>query len=563
MLQALIPLLVVVAIAYAIVTAIRKRGSAIRDDVGEVGSLKRVFTYAMLFAALIVSAVGLTGTLGMLLSNADARRGSELAGPLAMAVVGVPVFALLARWVWRTHATDRTERASSAWILYLNLSLLTTLAVSIGYAFGVARMAIDTDWEGQAASGLVVWAGAWAGHWLAARRLRPAERPEPYLWFASSAGLWICAGATGVVITNLIQRAFDSGVDTAVSPSDRDLKIAACGVAIGGIVWAWHWLVQGLGARRTQGWYGYVLLSGVLAGLVAAVVGAGLGIYLALEWWLGDPSATTARTHFRDLAPAIAMGVVGLSAWAYHRTVVKPGASVERTEVDRTYDYLLSGVALGTICVAIVMLVLAFFRAISPAPAAGDNPAATNTLLAAVTLLLVGVPMWLFKWSRIQRTVRPSAEEATAISRRVYLFGILGVGGAIAFGALIALLIVVFQAILDETDRGPLAEDLKVPVALLVTIGAAALYHWLVYRSERHLAIRQVRRDILLVGDGVIDVDLIAARTHAKVRVLHRLDLPAGTVPDTNEIVDTIQHSQGEHLLVLAGVDGVRVIPYE
>ena len=65
------------------------------------------------------------------------------------------------------------------------------------------------------------------------------------------------------------------------------------------------------------------------------------------------------------------------------------------------------------------------------------------------------------------------------------------------------------------------------------------------------------------MGDGVHDVDEIVKRVHAKVRVLHRLDLPEGAAPSTDAIVDAIVHAEGEHLLVLADQDEVRVLPYE
>jgi hypothetical protein len=208
--------------------------------------------------------------------------------------------------------------------------------------------------------------------------------------------------------------------------------------------------------------------------------------------------------------------------------------------------------------------VLAFFEAVAPA-AAGDSGGGTgiNTLLAAVTLLIIGIPMWAVTWRRVQRLAVVDEDEVTSSTRRTYLFGIFGVGGAVAFGALISLLVAVFQSLLGEGDGGSLIRDIDVPVALLATIGGTAAYHWTVYRAERHLAAQTPWRDVLLVGDGVLDVDEIARRVHARVKVLHRLDLPEGAGPDTDAIVDAIVHAEGEHLLVLAGQEDVRVVPYE
>ena len=53
------------------------------------------------------------------------------------------------------------------------------------------------------------------------------------------------------------------------------------------------------------------------------------------------------------------------------------------------------------------------------------------------------------------------------------------------------------------------------------------------------------------------------ARSHTRIRVLHRLDVAEEAAVDVDAIVDAIDHTQGEHLLVLAGKDRVEVVPYE
>ncbi len=54
---------------------------------------------------------------------------------------------------------------------------------------------------------------------------------------------------------------------------------------------------------------------------------------------------------------------------------------------------------------------------------------------------------------------------------------------------------------------------------------------------------------------------MVATLAHVKVRGVRRTDLTSG-VP-ANVIADAIEHTPGEHLLVLAGADGVEVVPIE
>ncbi len=558
----LLPLIVLGIIIWAIVAATRKRREVVTER-GGATSARRLFQYAIAYAAFVVAATGLSGLIGNLLSDTVAERGSELAGPLAMTIVGVPVFFALARWIWHTHAADPTERNGVGWALYVNLALITALAAAIGSAFSTAADFIDADWRSAGIAGLVVWTGGWAGHWLAWRRLQPGLLPRLHLWVGSIAGLGVTAVSAGFVLTGLGERVLDavsSGV--AVALTGEDVALAIAGVVIGALVWTWYWALHGLTAERSEGWYVTVLLFGVLGGLAAAVAGAGYGLYLVLEWFLGEPGTTSTVRHFQDLAAPLSALVVGLGVWSYHRAVVGPSAGRARTEIDRIYDYLVAGVGLATLAVSLAVLVVAFFDAVTPA--AGEEGSTINTLLAAVTLFVVGAPVWAITWRRVQHLVATDGEvEIGSPTRRTYLFAIFGIGGAVAFGALIACLVLVFEAIFDERTGEELARDVAIPVALLITAAAGAAYHWLVYRAERPVTERAPRRDVLLVGDGPALGAAVAEQAHVRVRTLHRLDLAEGAAFDIEAIVQAIDRAEGEHLLVLAGDDEVRVVPYE
>ena len=549
-------------IIWAIVTAAKRRGET-QPDVGGVASARRLFQYVMAYAAFVVASIGFSNLLGSLISDAAARSEAELAVPLAMTIVGVPVYVALARWVWRTHAADPAERNGVGWALYVNAALITALTAGIGAYLGVARGVIDGDWEGGATAALVVWTAGWIAHWQAWRRVRPGQLTHLHLWIGSLVGLGVAAGSAGFVLAALGERALGAlTTGVAATLSGDDLSMAAAAFVIGGAVWTWHWLMNGLTAERSEGWYITVLLFGVLGGLVTAVTGAGHGLYLLLEWFLGEPGTTSAVSHFQQLSTALATAVVGLAVWRYHRAVIGPSISRQRTEIDRAYDYIVSGVGLTTVAISLVVLIVALFEVVTPAAAAGDGD--TDVLLVAVTLLVVGLPVWLTAWRRVQRIASTDPEaEIPSAARRTYLFAIFGVGGAIAFGALIALLVAIFEVILeDASDRG-LAESVDIPAALLITTGLAAVYHWTVYRAERHVSTVGPRRDVLLVSAAPTIGAAVAEMAHVRVRTLHRLDVAEGIESDVEAIVAAIDRAEGEHLLVLAGVDEIQVVPFE
>ena len=558
----LIQLAVIGGIVFAIVSAVRGRGRRDQPTVGSAISIRRLFQYVLLLAALIVAAFGVGGLLSRLISDAVARRGSELAGPLALAVVGIPVFWLLGQWIWRQLKTDPAERDSVGWSLYINVALIGSLVTAVSTAFAIAGGFIEGDgYEGATVAAFLVAIAVWSGHWAAWRRIPPTVLPDLQVMAGAAIGLVSMAGGAGFIISSTIDRVFVSarGIDAAKFFGD-DLAMALVAIGIGTVVWSWHWLRNGLHAERTTLWHTYVILIGILGGLVSAVTGAAISLFLVLQWTLGDPDATSAAVHFQEASPAFAASIIGAAVWFYHKAVLGFDRSQHRTDIDRVYDYLVSGVALATVAGALATLIVAVFSAFSSDDVVADGSSEVNIVISAVTLLLVGAPLWAVAWRRAQQALATNPEEeGTSSARRVYLFAVFGIGGAIAFGALIRLVFVVFEALLGERSGGTVVDDIQIPFALLVTTGAVAAYHWSVYRSERSTEVARPRRDVVLIWAGGDD-RAIERLTNSNIRFMRRLD--ANDVnPDIAPIVTAIDESDADSLLVVVDDDGFEVIP--
>jgi hypothetical protein len=312
-------------------------------------------------------------------------------------------------------------------------------------------------------------------------------------------------------------------------------------------------------ARDTL-WHAYVVLIGVLGGLIAAVAGAGSVLFRVLQWWLGDPGTSSAVRHFADFVPALVALLVGAAIWFYHRRVLGPIRG-DRTEVQRVYDYVVAAVGLVTATVGVVILVIGFQEAVFPP--ADSMTSEVNILLGALTSLAVGVPLWAQAWRRINRFVKVSGGlEVASPTRRSYLFGVIGLGGVVAAVSLIVLLVVVFNSVLgDGGDR--LRNDIQAPVALLVTVGGVAVYHLLLQREEQEQIpdAPSPKQVVLVTGDEVLAA-AVRDLTGARVTVLHRLDAN-GEAAGAGAVAAAIAASEFDQLLVVPDpVGGVQVIPY-
>jgi hypothetical protein len=109
-----------------------------------------------------------------------------------------------------------------------------------------------------------------------------------------------------------------------------------------------------------------------------------------------------------------------------------------------------------------------------------------NAFATALTLLVIGVPLWWRYWSTIQRYRRSdTARELRSITRRVYIIGLFAIAGVVAIISLIVMVFLLFEDILEGTLGAITLNDSAIPLALLTTAGALSWYHFAVFREDR------------------------------------------------------------------------------
>ena len=155
-------------------------------------------------------------------------------------------------------------------------------------------------------------------------------------------------------------------------------------------------------------------------------------------------------------------------------------------------------------------------------------------LVAAVTVLLVGAPLWWRYWAAVQdwRVADPEAELRSP-TRRIYLICVFGVGGILALGSLFVLAYRILESFLAGEAGTATVFAIRWPLALAVTVGVAAAYHRAVRRADLvdtpEEPPRIAVRSVVLVGSGGREVaEAVEKQTGAKVRVWDRTDTGVG-----------------------------------
>lgn len=528
-------LIVQLAIAGGIVVLIVRlvtgRGKESSESVGTL--IRRFFVYTIMLAMLVLVGIGVAGLIRAAWPGFDELTDSstQTAISIAFVIVALPVYVGLALYSKRQLRDDPQEQRSVGWAFYITVALIGSLLASMSLIGGVlAGVAGDDGFDRSLVFHAVTWTVIWAGHWWVAQRWEPKRNTQIHLVLGSAVGLiWTFTGAAATLVAAL-STVYDSLfltalVDRGVEDLLRPLTILVVGVP----AWWWYWFRHARKGPETPLWHAHVLLLGVLGGAVAVITGAGIILFGLLEWILGDVQSSAAG-HFDFLPGATTSVVAGGAAWAYHTTVLGRRGERDRTEVGRVHDYLLAGAGLVVAASGITTLIATAITSVSGETVASSND--STALSVALTLIVIGAPLWWWYWSTIQRTRSGDpVAELRSMTRRVYIFVLLGVAAVIAVVSLIVLVFIVFENILDGRFGSGTVSDAAVPLGLLLTAGALAWYHFTVFREDRADVVPETHEEPIVpevhrVPRGMLErtLDALAESGHDRTVVVRYED---------------------------------------
>ncbi|MDK1016684.1 MAG: DUF5671 domain-containing protein [Actinomycetota bacterium] len=533
----LIQLGVLVGIVVLIVRFVSGKNKNTTENVGVL--IRRLFVYSIMLVMLILVGIGVAGLIEAAWPGTDelTRSSSQTAVSIAFVLVALPVFVGLSLYTRRLLRDDPREQRSFGWAFYLTVALIGSLLTSMALIGAYLSGFVD---QGRPDRTLlipaVVWSGIWVGHWWVAKRRSPIRNTQIHLLLGSVVGLiWTFTGAfatIGAVLSTVYDGLFLVAViDDGIKELLRPITV----LVVGAPVWWWYWFRHARDTARTPWWLAHVLLLGVLGGVVAMISGAGVMLFGVLEWLLAG-MAPSAAGHFTFLPGAVTGLLVGGAAWVYHANVLGGRVERRRTEVDRVYDYLLSGTGLVVAASGITTLIATVIKAVSGVSVASSN--VDTTLAAAITMIMIGAPMWWRYWTTIQRSrIESPSVELQSIARRVYIVALFGVAAVVTVVSLIVIVFIVFEDILEGKFGSGTTGSAAVAVGLLLTAGALAWYHLAVFREDR-------------IDVGSVDYGPVAPETATAP------DVPRGSL---EEALAKLAESGHDRTMVLRRADGYEV----
>ena len=575
----------------------RNGGDTLETEDTGVGTPRRFYFYSISFIATLVAAIGVMITLMSLLDTlfgGDVLLDSptELATGLAMTIVGIPLWALHWRWVQNAVASNDQERRSILRHLHLHVTSGVALAfigisgyLCIEFILGAAEEFDAFSW-----AALPIWGVVWYYHRLIAASDEPFETPETrairrlYLYLASAVAVSALASGAGWLLYIILREGYSAAFAVSVVTGEgsglwRDSTAQAIAVSVtGGLSWASHWLRLSRDDRDSVLRWIYLYLASVGFGAIAAFTALGIIVATVIRWPFG---VTDVSDHFEDLPGAVAAVAAAVAVWAYHRHRMKAEASEgDPTPIARIYDCLLTAIGLVTLASASITVFTLIITELSliGSVVIGDMLEGDlwDNVSVALTLLLIGAPVWWIHWTRLQSaaTADPEAERP-ALPRKLYVMGVLCIGVLALVGGASFTLFVFLRDLLDVALSLETLRELSVGLAILLTVALFVPYHWNIYREDRRYEPDDVpepppivrKRVTLLTAPGGEDAARrIEAALGYRITVAAWRDSDA-TAPALDEaqaasIVDRVSAAPGENVILVPELDGLRIVSH-
>lgn len=458
------------------------------------GGVRRFFQLGLLFALVVISAIGLSGLLARLLQigiSVTSDR-ATLALESSFTAVGIPLLFLVATWTRRTIAKDPSEKETMGWNLYLTAISILALVLNLAAQLKIYKVVFaDGVLQGNSISQFVIWGAVWLIHFRLLSQTRNSFSSIKDHLLGSLIGLGFCVYGLLTIIEALVISLFNFNKDQIIVSGSHPITQGLITFIVGAPVWYVYWIRTALTIKKDGTWFAYVLLIGVGGGLIVAVTAFSFNIYSVLVWLMGDPTTQSASTHFQDSPGSLAAGLVGLLVIWYHRAVLSHEDTQERTDIRRIYEYGIAGIGLIAAAGGVTMIIVSLVESISNSTQILGS-SSINSILAAITLIAVGGPIWWFVWRSIQKTaeLNPTSERSSLI-RRIYLLILFGVLGIVSVVMLLLGAYFIFKDLFQQGIGIETLRHIKFPLGILLTTALASFYHWLIFRTEKDVEVQR------------------------------------------------------------------------
>ena len=523
-------IVILILIASLAVVLFKRFTKSTNQRSSESNSIKQFFQYLLLFGLLIIVGVGFSGLLARVFnqSNFIVADQAALARYTAFIIVGFPILLGLSWWIKNQHQNDPRQKNSTAWNFYLTSILITSVLVLISALNQVLRWVFSTvEFSSQALSQALVWGTIWIIHIYLGNKFANSEKLQLHYLIGSFIGLIIGIVGLSTLISTAVRSILISENASLIDTNLDNLAHSLIYLFLAVLVWGIYWVKNARVFEKSELWLLYVLIIVIGGSLITAISTATSILYQVLVWFIGNATEKLAVTHFQEIPSLVALAIATGLVWWYHKLLLLQEKNQSRSEINRSYDYLISAIGLIAAAAGFTVIFVSLIEALSVATLVVGG-GAINTLLLALTLIAVGAPVWFIHWNRTQTLVKSEdLPEQTSQIRKIYLFLLFGIGGVAAVTSLIAAVFALFEDLFTTGAALGTLRTMRFPLGILLTTAVIAGYHWLIFKREKDTLLAEVVGPRFIYLISPIDEQIsewLKKNTKAKFRVLFEVD---------------------------------------
>ncbi|MHB8085017.1 MAG: DUF5671 domain-containing protein [Dehalococcoidia bacterium] len=561
-----------------------------------MSTVRRVFFYILALITLGILAAGVINLLSLsfdtIISNFTLAKVGDIRGQLslgiAMIVIGCPLWLLFWGTIQRQAGRSSEEYGSALRAFFLNFVIIVSAFSALFALDGLVVWlmgGLQAEEFSSNGAAIFITAGAiWYYHWRLSRTEGHPTAIAKTLWrwyayILAAAGLvWLSVGIVQIVNAAFIALPIWQGDIVRTSFWNNGSRSSLSWILIGGGAWVFHWLYTARGDLNSSLRQVYFYLFAILGGAITGLVALTQTIYKVIFWLLGG--GRDINTYFQFLGWTLPAMLVAAFIWFYHLRMAEEEALQIKDRprsARRVHYYLMAFVGVGALVGGlIVMLGIpldAIIRSIRPETVVTGPEWWTNQLSLGLALLFVSIPIWLYYWSRVIGMVEAGGViERGARSRRIYLFGIIGIAVVTVAADLVNVVYQILNGLLTANFGIDVLVNMKWSLQTVFIAVPLLLYHLSAVRKDLKLGAEKaapVKNVMVLVYDkNSPDLALIENKLGYRVRVVQYAgEIPAGLPKRTEDELDRlaagINSSAVQDVLVVLLEGQARVLPYK
>lgn len=424
--------------------------------------IRDLIKYAALLISVVIICFGLAGLLTLAIDTVNSSYNDKVnaARWLSFVFVGIPVLAILARWIRKDFAKNPAASHEPAWQVYLLASTSLSLIIWFIPLPSALRWFVGGVYEPRALSQSALAFIVWIIHLqLIKKHHSMIVNIHRFVgWFVGFVGI-------AISIINLIDYQISKSTDLYVG--HFQLQDGLILLVISAPLALFYWqnfehYATAIEARIYRTFAGMALP--ILFGTIAAT----FVIHQFLSWNF-DTRHQSRQDFFNDVPAQIGTVIVMVPILLYFRRLISDYA---RDEISRAFQYLITAGGVVGIAIGIGAIVKGLL-----------DETDKDAYLFGISILATVSPTWFRNWRHCQFAMSIDFEsEHHSPIRRIFLYAATGISTLACIGAAVWVSYNVFRAILiGGFDR----IAISTPAGFLVGGGVVALYHANILRTER------------------------------------------------------------------------------